>query len=93
MHDSREIAAGSARGMETTEAGLVVPAGTIEKRRQRWTWDAWKKIDRGIKALAEGGGIMALFVCASCGKRLKAKLTTGRDFELECLCTVHEIKR
>ena len=82
----------SERGTERTDAGLIVPAGTQEKRKQRWEWDAWKKIDRGIKELSNGGGIIAILACGKCGKRFAAKLN-DRGFEMECACTVHSIVR
>jgi hypothetical protein len=86
------IQPGQAREMETTDAGLVVPKGTIQKPRQRWTWEDWKKIDRGIKTLATGGNIVAVLLCMGCSSKFTAT-QTDRGFEMECKCRVHEIIR
>jgi len=82
-------------GLVRTEGGLIVPADALPpKARQAWTWDAWKKIDRGFKELAERGGILAILACTKCGKRFQARpVDTRGNFELECSCTIHAVNR
>jgi hypothetical protein len=76
------------RGFRSNTAGLLVPED-LSRKRQVWTKDEWRLLDRVTKLL-QGKGVELFLACPDCrtaGKDPLERISTPEGRVLRCACT------
>lgn len=79
-------------GFRESATGLIVPEAHSRKR-ELWTRDEWKTIDRATKLL-EARGVSVFFGCPHCpGAPMERIRRNDGGLTLQCDCTAREFTK